>query len=266
MLDPLIEFLDGCGLGEGEPLIEPIGDGHSNVTYAITRGEPSFVLRRPPRGPLPPSAHDVLREARVLSALEGRARVPRVLATCADAAVIGAPFYVMERVEGHVITSEVPAELDSAERPRADLRRARRRARRDPRRRLARRPGSRASASRPATSSASCGASSASGRSTRRATSRPSSRSRAGSARTCRESGPATIVHGDYRLGNTMYAPDVAGAARRGIRLGDGDDRRPAGGPRLPLHAVGRPRRPAAAACSSSAASRASRASRRAPS
>ena len=57
-----------------------------------------------------------------------------------------------------------------------------------------------------------------------------------------------------------------AGAARRGLRLGDGDDRRSARRPRLPVHAVGRSRRPAAAACSSSAASRASRASRRAPS
>jgi aminoglycoside phosphotransferase (APT) family kinase protein len=112
VLDSLLEFLDGCGLGEGEPLIEPIGDGHSNVTYALTRGERSFVLRRPPRGPLPPSAHDVLREARVLMALEGRARVPRVLATCDDPKVIGAPFYVMELVEGHVITTEIPAALD----------------------------------------------------------------------------------------------------------------------------------------------------------
>ena len=72
-----------------------------------------MVLRRPPRGPLPPSAHDVLREARVLSALAGRARVPAVLAVCDDESVIGAPFYVMERVEGHVVTSSVPAALDN---------------------------------------------------------------------------------------------------------------------------------------------------------
>jgi aminoglycoside phosphotransferase (APT) family kinase protein len=55
----------------------------------------------------------VLREARVLSALAGRARVPAVLAVCDDESVIGAPFFVMERVEGHVVTSSVPAALDS---------------------------------------------------------------------------------------------------------------------------------------------------------
>ena len=64
-------FLDAHGLGEGEPEIEPIGDGHSNVTYALRRGDAELVVRRPPRGPLPPSAHDVLREARVLRALDG---------------------------------------------------------------------------------------------------------------------------------------------------------------------------------------------------
>src|SRR4051794_38131243 len=112
VLRPLEAFLDRAGLGEGELEIDPVGEGHSNVPYAIRRGEIEFVLRRPPRPPLPPSAHDVLREARVLRALEGRARVPRVLAVCDDEGVIGAPFYVMELVEGDVITTEVPAALD----------------------------------------------------------------------------------------------------------------------------------------------------------
>src|SRR3954471_21865315 len=100
VLRPLEAFLDDAGLGEGELEIEPVGDGHSNVTYAIRRGELEFVLRRPPRPPLPPRAHDVLREARVIHAVAGGARVPRVLAVCEDESVIGAPFYVMERVEG----------------------------------------------------------------------------------------------------------------------------------------------------------------------
>jgi aminoglycoside phosphotransferase (APT) family kinase protein len=78
----------------------------------VTRGDARFVVRRPPRGPLPPSAHDVLREARVLRALAGHARVPAVLAVCDDPAVVGAPFYVMELVDGHVLTSAVPPELD----------------------------------------------------------------------------------------------------------------------------------------------------------
>jgi aminoglycoside phosphotransferase (APT) family kinase protein len=115
VLDPLQAFLDEHDLGSGELRVEPVGDGHSNVTYAIARDDGTQVIvRRPPRGPLPPSAHDVLREARVLRALAGRARVPKVLAV-SDGGVIGCPFYVMERVEGHVITTAVPPELDSVE-------------------------------------------------------------------------------------------------------------------------------------------------------
>jgi aminoglycoside phosphotransferase (APT) family kinase protein len=74
------------------------------------------VLRRPPRGPLPPSAHDVLREARLLKALEPTpVRAPRVLAVCDEESVIGAPFYVMERMEGVVITDTIPDVLDNPE-------------------------------------------------------------------------------------------------------------------------------------------------------
>ena len=111
--DPLAAFLDERGLGDGEIEVEPVGEGHSNVTFVIRRGDWEAVIRRPPRGPLPPSAHDVLREARVLRATAGQARVPTVLATCDDEAVIGAPFYVMEKVEGHVVTGSVPETLDT---------------------------------------------------------------------------------------------------------------------------------------------------------
>jgi aminoglycoside phosphotransferase (APT) family kinase protein len=115
VLDPLAAFLDEHGLGAGELTVEPVGDGHSNVTYAVTRADGSEVIvRRPPRGPLPPSAHDVLREARVLRGLEGKARVPKVLAV-SEGGVIGCPFYVMERVQGHVVTTAVPAELDTVQ-------------------------------------------------------------------------------------------------------------------------------------------------------
>jgi aminoglycoside phosphotransferase (APT) family kinase protein len=113
--EPLEAYLDGCGLGEGPMEAEPVGEGHSNVTFVIRRGDWEAVIRRPPRPPLPPSAHDVLREARVLRATAGQARVPAIHAVCDDESVIGAPFYVMEKVEGHVVTSEVPAPLDSVE-------------------------------------------------------------------------------------------------------------------------------------------------------
>ncbi|HET8756941.1 MAG TPA: phosphotransferase family protein [Solirubrobacteraceae bacterium] len=109
---PLEAFLDAQGLGSGPLEAEPVGEGHSNVTYLVHRDGGSWVLRRPPRPPLPPSAHDVLREARLLTAVQDAdVRTPRVLATCADETVIGAPFYVMERVEGDVMTIDVPAAL-----------------------------------------------------------------------------------------------------------------------------------------------------------
>jgi aminoglycoside phosphotransferase (APT) family kinase protein len=112
VLEPLREFLNGSGLQAPDDLhAEPIGEGHSNVTFELSTG---VVLRRPPRGPLPPSAHDVLREARLLGALEPTpVRTPRVLAVCEDTRVIGAPFYVMERVKGEVITDRLPEPLDS---------------------------------------------------------------------------------------------------------------------------------------------------------
>ena len=115
VLEPLRAFLDEHGLGGGAQLrASPIGHGHSNVTYLLRSGDRELVLRRPPRGPLPPSAHAVLREARLLRALEPTgARVPRVLAVGADEAVIGAPFYVMERVPGTVVTDALPAALDT---------------------------------------------------------------------------------------------------------------------------------------------------------
>src|SRR5439155_15737686 len=62
ILEPLEAFLDEHGLGAGELEVEPVGDGHSNVTYVVKRGDAEVVVRRPPRPPLPPSAHDVLRE------------------------------------------------------------------------------------------------------------------------------------------------------------------------------------------------------------
>jgi aminoglycoside phosphotransferase (APT) family kinase protein len=115
---PLEAFLDAHGLGEGEIEVERIGEGHSNLNFLIRRGDARYVLRRPPRPPLPPSAHDVLREARVLRAIEGTAaRVPPVLLTSEDGehgdAVLGVPFYVMPFLEGVVITNDLPPGLDT---------------------------------------------------------------------------------------------------------------------------------------------------------
>ena len=114
VLEPLAEFLRSHGLEAADDLsAQFIGEGHSNVTFVLSTG---VVVRRPPRGPLPPSAHDVLREARLLRALERTpVRAPRVLAVCDEESVIGAPFYVMERVEGEVITESIPPALQPPE-------------------------------------------------------------------------------------------------------------------------------------------------------
>jgi len=115
--EPLARFMDDHGLGQGELAARPIGEGHSNVTYLVEReGVEPLVLRRPPRPPIPPSAHDVLREARLLQALAGTpARTPKVVAVCESEQVIGAPFYLMERIEGEVIVDRLPAGLDNPE-------------------------------------------------------------------------------------------------------------------------------------------------------
>jgi aminoglycoside phosphotransferase (APT) family kinase protein len=111
--EPLEAFLDEHGIGSGRLEAERIGEGHSNITFLVRRGEARVVLRRPPRPPLPPSAHDVLREARLLRALEGTpVRVPPVLAVGDDESVLGVPFYVMEEVHGSVLASTIPDALD----------------------------------------------------------------------------------------------------------------------------------------------------------
>ncbi|SFW86716.1 phosphotransferase family protein [Amycolatopsis australiensis] len=78
-----------------------IAGGRSNLTYEIGDGERRWVLRRPPVGHVPAAAHDVRREHRVMSALAGTGvPVPATYALCTDDSVLGAPFYLMEKVDG----------------------------------------------------------------------------------------------------------------------------------------------------------------------
>jgi len=112
--EPLEAHLDAHGIGSGTLDAERIGEGHSNITYLVRRGDAQVVLRRPPRPPLPPSAHDVLREARLLEAIEDtEVRMPKVLSKSVDESILGVPFYVMEYLEGSVVTSELPSALDT---------------------------------------------------------------------------------------------------------------------------------------------------------
>ena len=121
--DALRRYLAERVPGEDAPLaIERIRGGHSNETFFVTRGEQEWVLRRPPRGPLLPTAHDVGREFRVLSALcQTNVPVPRPMLMCDDLAVIGASFYLMELVHGDVIRAQLPQPYDVDEAARRGL-------------------------------------------------------------------------------------------------------------------------------------------------
>lgn len=96
--------------------VERFPGGFSNLTYALTTTAGSVVLRRPPVGVGSGSAHDMGRESRILSVCELRGiPAPRVLASCDDASVIGAPFYVMERIDGVILRgNSAPAGYDAA--------------------------------------------------------------------------------------------------------------------------------------------------------
>lgn len=114
VVEPLVTLLDAHGLGEGPLEVRMIGGGHSNATFAIARRGLDAVLRRPPRPPLPPGAHDVVREGVLLRALAPTAvPTPAVLLVHEDPAAIGAPFVVMERCEGEVISDRLPEGLDA---------------------------------------------------------------------------------------------------------------------------------------------------------
>jgi aminoglycoside phosphotransferase (APT) family kinase protein len=81
--------------------------GRSNLTYAITDGSQRWVLRRPPLGHVLPTAHDMVREHRVLEALSKAGfPAPHPIALCTDISVIGAPFYLMEQVDGRIYRDE----------------------------------------------------------------------------------------------------------------------------------------------------------------
>jgi aminoglycoside phosphotransferase (APT) family kinase protein len=102
-LEPLAAFLAALGI-EGSLSVEQFPSGYSNLTYLLRVGVREMVLRRPPRGASVRTAHDMSREHRILSRLCGTwAKVPRPIALCEDPSLIGAPFYLMERVRGRIL-------------------------------------------------------------------------------------------------------------------------------------------------------------------
>lgn len=111
-LDPerLRPFLERIFPGERGPIsVLQFQRGHSNLTYLVTLGARAAVLRRPPFGVTVKTAHDMEREYRILSALQAvYPKAPRPIAYCGDEQLIGARFYLMERVTGVVFRGEAP--------------------------------------------------------------------------------------------------------------------------------------------------------------
>jgi aminoglycoside phosphotransferase (APT) family kinase protein len=102
-IDRLDEFLRGQFGGVGSTIVERTQGGMSNPTYFLTRGDWRAVLRKQPNAVLMPSAHAIDREYRVLTALRrSPVPAPEPYLYCADRAVIGTPFYLMERLDGRV--------------------------------------------------------------------------------------------------------------------------------------------------------------------
>jgi aminoglycoside phosphotransferase (APT) family kinase protein len=110
-LDALRAWVRATGLGEQVDHAEVVAGGRSNLTYTLDLDGTRAVLRRPPLGHVLATAHDMTREHTVQAALHGVVPVPRMLALCEDPDVLGAPFYLMEHVDGVVVRTR--AEVDA---------------------------------------------------------------------------------------------------------------------------------------------------------
>ena len=96
---------------DGALVVRQFPSGHSNLTYSVALGDREMVLRRPPFGSKVKSAHDMGREYRVLSRLHSVYPAPEALLYCNDESILGAPFYLMERIHGVVLRRDLPRGL-----------------------------------------------------------------------------------------------------------------------------------------------------------
>lgn len=111
--------VDGLG---GPPLVRQFGGGASNLTYLLRYDDRDLVLRRPPVGAKAASAHDMRREYRVQDSLRPHyPYVPRMVAFCDDALVLGSDFYVMERLRGTILRGKLPTGVSLSEEQAAAL-------------------------------------------------------------------------------------------------------------------------------------------------
>ena len=90
--------------------IEKFEGGFSNLTYQIKTDQGDFVMRRPPLGLKISKAHDMVREFRILEGLEkaGYSKIPKPILCCEDESIIGAPFFIMQKVEGLILRNKIP--------------------------------------------------------------------------------------------------------------------------------------------------------------
>ena len=115
----LADYLRGKIPGAEGPLeVKQFRGGHSNLTYLLRFGAREWVMRRPPLGPVAPTAHDMNREYRVLSRVwQAFAPAPRAMLLCEDPSIIGAPFFVMERRRGILVKMRQPLPAELGEEP-----------------------------------------------------------------------------------------------------------------------------------------------------
>jgi aminoglycoside phosphotransferase (APT) family kinase protein len=100
----------GSNFNSSAPLtVEQFAGGRSNLTYLIRYGDQEFAMRRPPLGPVPPKAHDMARECRILQAIHNVFPLaPKPYILCEDSSIIGSTFFVMERRHGLIVRAEEP--------------------------------------------------------------------------------------------------------------------------------------------------------------
>jgi aminoglycoside phosphotransferase (APT) family kinase protein len=106
-------FLKENGFENADEIsLEQFKGGFSNLTYLLKLNDQDFVLRRPPMGAKISKAHDMLREFKVIQSLEKAAysKTPKPILACEDPHIIGAPFFLMEKVEGEIFTDKLSIE------------------------------------------------------------------------------------------------------------------------------------------------------------
>ncbi len=118
MFDPakILPFLKTqiADLKDGALELKQFAGGASNLTFQLNVGARQMILRRPPAGTKPKSGHDMGREYKVMQALHPHFPCPRPLAYCEDESLIGATFYVMEKIPGIIIRRDLPQGLSYA--------------------------------------------------------------------------------------------------------------------------------------------------------